>query len=889
VADSPRWRRSFRFWGPDLDADLAEEFRFHLEAEIERLVAGGMTSEAAREEARRRFGDIEYFRQYCRGADRRRTGRERRSETFTVLRQDLRYALRALRRQPTFTLIAALTLGLGIGANTAIFSVVNSVLLTPLPYREPDRLVMLWETMKDPPMIVVSYPDYLDWRQRTRSFEDIAVYNGFDEFNLTGRGDPERVRGALASGNLFAVLGLNPAVGRLITPSDDRPGAEPVAVLSDGFWRRRFGADSSVVGTSLLLDGIAYTVVGVLPPSLRLANRDVWIPVGLFTDSPRFVRSNHPGLLGIGRLKPGVTLEQMRADLSAVAKQLEAEYPADNAGIGASGGYLMEMVVGSIRRALVILSGAVGLVLLIACANVANLVLSRSASREKEFALRIAIGAGRGHLVRQLLTESLVLSLIGGGLAVGMASGGLKLLQSLRPGSIPRLTEIQVDGTVLLYALGLSVLTGLLFGLVPAWQTARTDHLSALKDGGGSAGTARARIRTRAALTVAEVALALVLLVGAGLLLRSFANLTRVDPGVDPDNLVAAQVQLPETKYPTAAARRRAFEEIVSRVGALPGVERAAAATDLPVTATWQTGVTFEGLPPVASGGQPMLNGAIVTPEYFAAMSMRLLRGRGLEATDLENHPPVTVISETVARRYFGAVDPIGQRMRQGDAEAGTGEWPWLTIVGVVSDTRTDGLEELPRGTFYVPIGQSEVRSMWVMVRSAAPVDQVAGALRREVAAIDPDVPLANVVTLHSVIDGFVAQPRFSMLMLSLFAGVALLLAAGGIYGVITYNVSQRWNEIGVRLALGATRKDVMRLVIGHAMKMTAVGLVIGIGIALWTGRVIANQLYEVKPSDPLVLVGVTLFLAIISLLASAVPAVRATRIAPTVAIRGDG
>jgi putative ABC transport system permease protein len=888
MADSPRWRRYFRFWGQDLDADLAEEFRFHLETEVERLVAGGMTPDAARAEARRRFGDLEHFREYCRRADQRRTGRKRRTETFIVLKQDLRYALRALRRQPAFTFIAALTLALGIGANTAIFSVVNTVLLTPLPYREPDRLVMLWETLKQAPMVMVSYPNFRDWRERTSSFEDLAVYNQFDQFNLTGHGEPERVRGALASGNLFTLLGVAPAVGRLFTPSDDRPGADPVAVLSDGFWRRRFAEDPNIVGTSVLLDGVAYTVVGVLPPSMRLANRDIWIPVGLFTDSPRFVRSNHPGLLGIGRLKPGITLPQMQADLSAVAKQLEAEY-ADNAGVGASGDYLAEMVVGSVRRSLVILSAAVGLVLLIACANVANLVLSRSASREREFALRIAIGAGRGHLVRQMLTESLVLSLFGGVLAIIIARAGVKLLQSLEPGNIPRLTEIQVDGSVLLYALGLSVATGLLFGLVPAWQTSRSDHLSALKDGGGgSSGGGRARLRTRAALTVAEVSLALVLLVGAGLLLRSFAKLTSVDPGVDPDNVVAGMVQLPETKYPTAAGRRRVFDEIVSRVRALPGVEQAAAATDLPVTSSWQTGITFEGLPPAAPGSQPILNGAIVTPEYFSAMSMQLLRGRGLEATDVESQPPVTVISETVARRYFGAVDPIGQRMRQGGAE-NTGDWLWLTIVGVVSDTRTDGLKDLPRGTFYVPIGQREARSMWVMVRSAAPVDQVTRGLRREVAAVDPDLPLANVVTLNSVIDEYVAQPRFSMLMLSIFAGVALVLAAGGIYGVITYNVSQRWNEIGVRLALGATRMDVMRLVIGHAMKMTAVGLAIGIGIALWTGRVIANQLFEVKPSDPLVLVGVTLFLAVIALLASAVPAFRATRIAPTVAIRGEG
>ena len=883
MTDVPRWRRYLRFWGPNLDADVAEEFRFHIEAEIEELVARGMTPEDAREDALRRFGDLDTFRRYCRDADARRTGRERRTEDLAVLKQDLRYAFRALRRQPGFTAVAALTLALGIGANTAIFTVVNSVLLTALPYREPGRLVMLWETTKDLPQIMVSYPDYLDWRTRARTFEDIAIYNGFDNFNLTGRGEPARVRGALASGNLFTLLGVRPQVGRLIGPADDRPGADRVAMITDGFWRTRFGADSGIVGQSVLLDGISYTIVGVLPPSMRLANCDVWVPIGPFADSPRFVRSNHPGLIGIGRLKPGVTIDQMRADLTGVARQLEADYPGDNAGIGAGGAPLMEMVVGTVRRALVVLSGAVGLVLLIACANVANLVLSRSAARQREFALRVAIGAGRARLVRQLLTESVVLSTIGGALAVFIAWGAVKLLVSLRPGTIPRLAEIQLDGTVLLYALGLSFVTGILFGLFPALQAIRSDHLSALKDGGRNASTGGGRMRTRAALTAAEVALALVLLAGAGLLLRSFANLTRVDLGVDINNLVAALVQLPESRYPTVAERHARFTEIVRRVQALPSIERVATATDLPVSTSWQSGVTFQGLPPVAAGSTPLLNGSIVSPEYFGTMSMRLLRGRGIEPTDIQDRPPVVVLSEAAAKRFFGSADPVGQRMKTGWADQ---EGEWMTVVGVVSDTRTDGLQLAPRGTFYLPLGQADVSEMWVMVRSAAPTDQVTAALRREMEAIDPNLPLANVLTLRSVVDGFVAQPRFAMLMLAIFAGVALLLAAVGIYGVISYNVAQRWTEIGVRIALGATRGDILRLVVGHAMSITAVGLGLGVGIALASGRVIARLLYEVEPSDPVVLAAVTAFLAAVALIASALPALRATRIAPTVAIR---
>jgi putative ABC transport system permease protein len=534
----------------------------------------------------------------------------------------------------------------------------------------------------------------------------------------------------------------------------------------------------------------------------------------------------------------------------------------------------------------------VGFVLLIACANVANLVLARSTARAREFGLRVAIGAGRGLLVRQLLTESLVLSALGGVLATGLAWAGVKLLLQLRPGSVPRLTEVQLDGTALLYALGLTLLTGVLFGLFPAIQAIQSDHLSALKEGGrggsgggggGSAGGVRQR--ARAVLTVAEVALALVLLVGAGLLVRSFAKLTRVDLGVNPDNVIAAEIRLSQTRYASTAARQNGFADIVEQARRLPSVESAAAASDLPITSTSQTGITFEGLPPVERGSEPMLNGSLVSPEYFATTGMRILRGRGISATDRADQLWVVVINETVARRFYGNTDPVGRRLTPGPVTDST---RWMTIVGVVSDTRTNGLTEPPRGTLYLPIMQADEDEMWLIVRSTLPAEQLTPALRRAVAEVDPNLPLANVTTLRAVVEGEVAQPRFSMLMLSIFAVVALMLAAIGLYGVISYDVAQRWSEIGVRVALGATRRDVLRLIVGRAMKITAAGLAIGVGIALASGQVIARLLYDVQPRDPLVLGAVTLFLAAVALAAAALPAYRATRIEPTVAIRGD-
>jgi putative ABC transport system permease protein len=872
------------FFRPNVDAEVNEEFGFHLEAEIEELVAAGMTPEAARAEALRRFGDVAYFKARCRRSDQRRSARERARELFDVLRQDIRYTFRTLLRQPGFALVAIVTLGLGIGANTAIFSVVNGVLLSPLPYREPERLVMLWETLKDMPQILVSYPDYLDWRQRAKRFEDIAIYSVGKRYTLTGSGEPENVQGGLASGNLFSLLGVRPALGRLLLPSDDQRSAPPAVVLSDGFWRRRYGADTASVGKTIVLDGGVYTIVGVLPSSFQLNRSDLWLPVAPFSSSPSFARNSHPGLLGMGRLKPGVTLEEMRADLAEVARQIRTEYPEDAAGVGADGLPLSEMATRRIKPVLVMLAFAVGLVLLLACANVANLLLGRAATRQKEFALRIAIGAGRLRLVRQLVTESVLLGLIGGALGIGLAWSGVKLLLSLKPTGVPRLSEIHIDGTTLFFAFGVSILTGILFGVFPALQSTRSEPLADLRESGRTSTAGVGRLRLRAGLTVAEVAFALMLLVGAGLLVKSFVRLAGVDTGVDPRGVTAGQVLLPERSYPTEARQLAFFDRLLARVKALPGISGAALSTDLPTSAGWQFGVAFEGLPPVEAAARPMLNGVVVTPDYFATLGLRQVAGRGLLATDGPSQPKVVVVSEAVAKKFYGNQSPVGRRFKQGSLDS---DQPWLTIVGVVGEVKNDGIATLePRGTLYFPLAQLVDNSGWLIVRSEAPVESVTGMLRRELAALDRELPLSNVTTLDQQLEQGVAQPRFSMLMLTVFAALALVLAAVGLYGVISSSVAQRSREIGVRIALGARRGNVIASVVGQAMALTALGIGIGTLGSLAAGKVLAKLLYDVKATDPLVFGGVVVLLGVVALVAAGIPALRASRIDPVTAMR---
>jgi putative ABC transport system permease protein len=661
-----------------------------------------------------------------------------------------------------------------------------------------------------------------------------------------------------------------------------------VVVLSDGFFESRFGGDRSVLGRTLLLDGDAYTIAGVLPPEVRDwfqgAQPDVVLPVGPLATGPIYSRESHPGLIGVGRLARGVSLDRAVADLQRVSAELRAEYPKQDSGIGSDGAPMMDMIVGRIKPALRVLMIAVAFVLLIACANVASLVLSRSAARQREFALRTALGAARGRIVQQVLTESMCLALFGGILGVVIAAAGVRLLVALDPGTVPRLMDIAVDRTVLFFALGISVVTGLLFGLVPALQSGRSQLVSALKEGGrASAGASRQR--TRAMLTVAEVALALVLLAGSGLLVRSFAKLLAVDPGFEPSHIVAGVVRLPNSKYPKPEQARAALDELLAKVRAIPGVESATIGSDLPITTNWQTTVSFESLPEPDASKLPLLNAVVVDPTYFETLRIPLVAGRRLSLSDGAGQPLVVVISERIAKKFFSNTNPVGQRMKLGQPSDTSS---WRTIVGVVKDTRTDGLIEKPRGAFYMPRAQEEMSGGWLMVRAMIPTDQLTALLRHAVAEVDRDMPLAQARTMDAALDAMVQEPRFSMLLLTIFAGVALALASVGIYGVISYNVTQRTSEIGVRVALGAQRRDVVGLVVGQAMTMVATGIGIGLLLAFWSGKSLSSMLFGVGPRDPLVLGGASLFLLAVALVAALAPALRASRIDPTMAIRAD-
>ena len=887
----PTWRRYRRFWRSDIDADLDEEFRFHVDAEMEYLTARGWTPAAAREEAVRRFGDVEQYRRDCRSADARRAGREHRTENLIVLKQDIRFAVRSLLREPAFTAITVITLALGIGANTAIFSVINSVLITPLPYREPRRLVMLWETRPGSDRPFVSYPNFEDWRQRQRGFEDIAVYNPFASFTMTGRGDAERVRGMLVSGNYLQILGVRPALGRLVTPADDSPGSARVALLNNGFFQSRFGGDRSVLGRTLVLDGEAYTVAGVLPPDVRVSyragdmNPDVVLPVGLFAADAPYNRRGQPGLFAVGRLKPGVTVERALSDLQRVSAELREEYPGDNAGLGSAGAPMMDMVVKFIKPALRILMAAVALVLLIACANVTSLLLSRSAARQREFALRTALGAARGRIVRQVLTESVVLALMGGALGVGIAVAGVRLLVRLQRGA-PRLADSHVNMGALLFTLAVSLLTGLFFGLAPALQSGSAQLGSALKEGGRGTSAGASRQRTRAALTVAEVALAVVLLAGSGLLVRSFAKLTAVDPGFQPSHVIAGRVSLPPGKYPGMVQARATLDQLLAKVRAIPGVQSATLGSDLPVCCQGQSTISFASRPEAETSRLPLLNVAVVDPEYFETLQIPFVSGRHIETGDRAGQPLVALVTERVAEKFFAGASPIGERLRLGGQVNDTSSW--RTIVGVVRDTRTDGLAEDPRGTLYLPRAQEGMRSGWVIVRSARPMEQMTAQLRRALGQVDRDVPLDRVQTMDAALAVEMHEPKFSMLMLTIFAALALALASVGIYGVTSYNVTQRTGEIGVRVALGAQRRDVVALVVGQAMAMAAAGVAIGVLLALWGGKSLSAMLFGVGPGDPLVLGAASVTLLAVASAAALAPALRAMRIDPTIAMRAD-
>jgi putative ABC transport system permease protein len=860
------------------EAELDEEIRAHLELETEQNIEAGMSPEEARHAALRAFGNVALSKENSRMMWGLRW--------FERLWQDVRFGARTLAKNPGFTAVAVAALALGIGANSAIFSVVNTVLLRPLPFKDPGRLVMVWEkgNADEFPINSTSAANFIDWRDQSRVFEGVAVMRRAS-FNLTGAGEPVRVDGRRVSTNMFRLLGVEPQLGRAFLPEEDDPGATGVVILSHGLWQRRFGSDPGVVGAPVNMNGRSYTVVGVMPPQFQFPSRqdELWVPIA-FNPQEATNRGNNSYEV-LGRLRPGVSLEQAQAEMNAIAARLKQQYPdvvKSDASVVVS---LHEQMVGDIKPALLVLLGAVGFVLLAACANVANLLLARAAVRRKEIALRTALGAGRLRLVRQFLTESLLLAALGGAAGLLLSFWGVNLLKSFIPENISEVSAVNVDGRVLVFTLLVSLATGLIFGLVPAAQASNFDLNEMLKEGGRDSSFGRAGNRVRGLLVIAEVAVSLVLLVGAGLLINSFMRLRHLDPGFRADDLLTMSVVLPQQKYPDHARRSAFFSELTSRVGALPGVRSAAVTNWIPLTMQGDTfGVSVEGRPDPGPDKRPDVITRVISPGYFNTMGIQLLRGRQFdEQLDREDSMPVAVVSETTARRLWPGEDPLGKRIQPGNADPDG----WIEVVGVVNDVRQFELTSEPRLQMYLPY----VQFQWfvprqLVVKTGVEPASLAAAVRKAVWELDKDQPVSDVRTMEEVLSASIARQRFSTLLLGVFAALALALAAVGIYGVMSYAVAQRTREIGIRMALGAQAGSVLRLMLRQGLKLASAGVVLGLAGALLLTRLMSSMLFGVSATDPLTLATISLVLVGVTLLASYVPARRAARVDPLIALR---
>jgi len=814
--------------------------------------------------------------------------------------QDLRYGVRMLLKNPGITFVVILALALGIGANTAIFSVVDAVLLRPLPYPESDRLVFLNETSKSMDEISISYPNFADWRNQNHVFENIGVYNR-GSYNLTGVGEAERIVTGQVSADMFAALRANPAMGRLFTNDEDKPGAAPVVVLSYPLWQRRFGGQMSILNQPLSLNGKSYTVVGIMPQGFQFPSRvEMWMPVGQLSGDPDWQqRGNHPGLYGVARLKPGVSLAQAKAEMDMIGANLGKQYNESNAGNGIGVRPLLEIFVGDIRRALWVLFAAVAFVLLIACANIANLLLARAQSRQKEMAIRSAMGAGRWRIARQLLTESVLLALIGGTVGMLIAQWGIRLILYISPDAIPRAREISMDWRVLIFTIGLAFVTGLLFGLVPALQAGVVDVHETLKETGrGTSG----RHWLRSSLVVVEVATTLVLLIGAGLMIRSFYRLQKVNPGFSYEHLTSFTVSLPEKKYKTAEQRDQFYSQLLLNLRGLPGVEATAAASGLPLGNNgWQTGFVIDGRPRPPRDQTPLMEACLVTPDYFRAMNIPLKRGRyftdhddrsSLAGKDLRQLEEVErdvaamnaiVIDEEFARRYWPNEDPVGKRIAMGSEKHPM----LLTVLGVVGRVKMEGLgQDSNRVQGYFAFAQNPSDDMTVVVKASGDPNQLIAAVRQQVKTIDPDQPIYSVRTMDEIRAESVAPERLNLTLLSIFAGIALVLAIVGIYGVMSYSVTQRTHEIGIRMAIGAQPRDVFRMIIGQGMMLVLIGVGLGLVGAFALTRLMATMLFGVEPTDPATFAAIAVLLTGVALVACYVPGRRATKVDPVISLR---
>ena len=798
-----------------------------------------------------------------------------------TLWQDLRYGARMLLKAPNISLIAVITLALGIGANVAIFSVVNAVLIQPLPFAEPDRLVWVWGNIRNGGnRASVSPLDYLDYRAQNTTFEQFATtYSRLAPFNLTGSGDPERLEGAVASGNFFQAMGVSAAIGREFLLENEKTGQDQVVVLSHGLWRQRFGGEPSIIGKSLTLDGRKFEVIGVMPPEFDFPQgARLWTPMNFETAEGMRQRKAH-FLRPIGRLKPGVTLAQAQADMDAIARRLEAQYPESNTGWNLRMVALREQLVGNIKPTLQVLFGAVGFVLLIACANVANLSLVRAATRQKEVAVRMALGAGRLRIARQMLTESLLLALAGGALGVFLAAWGVELIVAFSGNNIPPSAQIGIDRVALGFTLGVSLLTGLLFGLAPALQAIRPRLSETLKVGGKGASQSAPRNRTRNLLVVFETAIAAVLLIGAGLLIRSYIRLQNVDPGFDAANVLTMRINLPRDKYNSPEKAGSFWGRLQDSLAALPGVETVGMITELPLSGQPNdTPFTVEGRPPVQPNERFGSDFRRVNQDYLRSMRIPLRRGRGFTEQEVRQNSQVVLVSETLASAVFPNEDPLGKRLL-----LGLNEQTPFEIIGVVGDIRHRTLEAAPAATMYLPMLNTGGTNL--TIRAAGDPLSLTAAVRREVMAIDRDQPIAAVRTMEQALSESLSAPRYRTALLGLFAVVALLLAAIGIYGVIAYATAQRTHELGVRMALGAQSKDVLKLIIGQGIKLALAGVLLGLGGALALTRLVNTLLFGVSATDPLTFAVIGLLLTLVALLACWIPARRATKVDPLVAL----
>ncbi len=814
-----------------------------------------------------------------------------------ALLNDLRYAARRLRHAPAFTLIVVATLALGIGANSAIFSVVNTVLLVPLPYRDPGQLVTIYH--KYPALKLdapVSAPGFKDYRDKTRSFSGVAVESNWNA-NFTGAGDPQRLAGSRVTGRYFSVLGVSPSLGRTVVSDDDQAGHDHVIVLSDGLWRREFGARADVLGRSVTLNGEGYQVIGVMPRSFVdpwSSQAELWAPLAI--DPARFTVNNYTNeyLNLVARLKPGVSVAAADREMAAFANQLKKDNPNNfSPDWTLQVRSMSDVQTGRIRPALLLLLGAVAFVLLIACANVANLLLARAASRHREVAIRTALGARAGDLVRQLLAESLLLSLTGGALGLAIAYASIKALAASNPSRLPRVQDLAIDSHVVLFTLAVAIVTGVAFGLVPALQATRPNLQGSLKDGErGGTGDRRGQA-IRRGLVVAEIALALTLLTGGGLLLKSFSRLANVNPGFTAHNVLTFGLALPAAKYGNDTTKWAFWAAVMPRIASVPGVKAAAGTTVVPFGGGWSTGsFNVEGYTPPPKANSPWGDIRIITPGFFAAMQMPRLRGRIFGAQDDATSPNVAIVDDEFARRFYPAgADVIGKRLYFGNSTPDS-TTQYITIVGLVGHSKQEGLDADPRVQLYLPVAQlgggNGVGRMDVVVRTTGDPAAMTAAVRSAVHDVDRDIPLARVTTLDDLESASLGQRRLSTILLGVFAGLALLLASLGVYGVMSYAVAQRTRELGVRVALGASRENVLRLVLRQGLAVTILGAAIGLSGAFALTRLIASQLYDVTPTDPATFGSVTVLLLMVAIGATVVPALRATRVDPLVALRDE-